>query len=57
VIVPEPETLVGPPLDQATGVGPLTLGGLLNGLSERFPDNEALEIVTLALRPLLLPTT
>jgi acyl-CoA synthetase (AMP-forming)/AMP-acid ligase II len=40
--VQEPETLVGPRLDQATGIGLLTLGGLLNELCERFPDNEAL---------------
>ncbi|XVQ07635.1 class I adenylate-forming enzyme family protein [Spirillospora sp. CA-255316] len=36
------ETLAGPPLHEATGIGALTLGGILTELCARVPDNEAL---------------
>jgi acyl-CoA synthetase (AMP-forming)/AMP-acid ligase II len=36
------QTLAGPPLEDAPGVGALTLGGLLMEQCARFPDHEAL---------------
>ena len=38
----EGETLAGPPLDDLTDIGPLTLGGLLVDRCTRFADHEAL---------------
>src|SRR6188472_1430623 len=40
--VVEGETLAGPPLDDLTDIGPLTLGGLLVDRCTRFADHEAL---------------
>ena len=40
--VREPETLTGPPLSDAVGIGPLTLGSILAEQSARFPEHEAL---------------
>lgn len=40
--VAAPTTLAGPPLDEATGIGSLTLGGFLVEVCARFPGNEAL---------------
>jgi fatty-acyl-CoA synthase len=40
--VREVETLVGPPLQEAPGIGALTLGGILIEQCAKFPDNEAL---------------
>jgi fatty-acyl-CoA synthase len=42
VLVATPETLTGPPLDEAAGIGSLTLGGFLREVCARFRDNEAL---------------
>ncbi|MFV2174061.1 class I adenylate-forming enzyme family protein [Actinomadura sp. LOL_016] len=36
------ETLAGPPLHEAAGIGDLTLGGILTGICARIPDHEAL---------------
>lgn len=38
----EPETLTGPPLAEAPGIGALTLGGLLAQRRATFPEHEAL---------------
>jgi fatty-acyl-CoA synthase len=40
--VREAETLKGPPLEDASGMGALTLGGILIEQCAKFPDNEAL---------------
>jgi acyl-CoA synthetase (AMP-forming)/AMP-acid ligase II len=40
--VREPGTLTGPPLGPTSGIGPLTLGGVLLDRCARFPDQEAL---------------
>jgi fatty-acyl-CoA synthase len=40
--VPEPKTLAGPPLEEAHGVGSLTLGGFFLEVCARFGPNEAL---------------
>jgi fatty-acyl-CoA synthase len=40
--VREPETLAGPPLRDASGIGALTLGGLLVEQCAKFPEREAL---------------
>jgi acyl-CoA synthetase (AMP-forming)/AMP-acid ligase II len=40
--VREPATLTGPPLQDAAGIGTLTLGGILTEQSARFPDHEVL---------------
>jgi acyl-CoA synthetase (AMP-forming)/AMP-acid ligase II len=40
--VREPATLTGPPLEDASGIGPLTLGGVLVEQGDRFADHEAL---------------
>jgi acyl-CoA synthetase (AMP-forming)/AMP-acid ligase II len=40
--VRQPETLAGPPLDEADGIGALTLGGMLTEQCARFADSEAL---------------
>jgi fatty-acyl-CoA synthase len=42
VAVGVPETLVGPPLSEAAGIGAVTLGGFLREVCERFRDDEAL---------------
>ncbi len=38
----ESETLTGPPLQDASGIGALTLGGVLTEQAAQFADNEAL---------------
>ena len=38
----EPATLTGPPLHEASGIGALTIGGLLLEQCARYPDHEAL---------------
>jgi fatty-acyl-CoA synthase len=40
--MPTPPTLAGPPLEEATGIGALTMGGFLTEVCRRFAGNEAL---------------